>query len=203
MVKKTHPDFNDTHGITLEDKKTMLFGNVLIQTPEFMDWINQTNIIPSRLPSALGLCGDMIEPDLFTHETFQFDDEIERLAREYADEFPRIFSSSHEVLEYVFEKPSIAKKRRMSPEKAIKLKQIYEHGGIKLKVVKNLADVSGFQQLQNRTGRSRNSEINPTLFKLCSRVVYAKYGCMAAPFTIVNAIHNFVNAIHKIFRKNF
>jgi len=26
---------------------------------------------------------------------------------------------------------------------------------------------------------------------------------MAAPFTIVNAIHNFVNAIHKIFRKNF
>ena len=178
MVKKTHPDFNDTHGITLEDGKSVLFGNALIQTPEFMDWINQINIVPSRLPAALGLCGEMIEPELFTHRTLQFDDEIEELAREYAEEFPHIFYSSQEVLEYVFGKPSIVKKRQMCPEKTVKLKQIYENGGIKLKITKQLSfsvDNSGFQQLQGRTGRRKSSKINPALFKLCSRVVYAKY----------------------------
>ncbi|CBY39232.1 unnamed protein product [Oikopleura dioica] len=146
-----------------------------------MDWIKTYKIIPSKLPKAMGLCGDLIESRRYTHNTLQFSEEIGKMATEYAEAFPQVFEAGKDVLDYIFNPPcSMDNRDQLEIQKTTTLKDWMNGNGIKLStrptIDRNSAEIDEILAgAGERNGSRSDINLNPRFFKLCSRVVYGKY----------------------------
>ncbi|CAG5108526.1 Oidioi.mRNA.OKI2018_I69.chr1.g3839.t1.cds [Oikopleura dioica] len=153
-------------------RKMILISRALLENPSFITWLNDFQLIPSGIGTALGL---FVE-DCDDREEFGLDvsvpDSLAHRMKQYAATYSNRFKDQEEVEDFILDGIKKPKDTNLDVSTAFKLFKWIEGGGIRLS--KTTASLNRLERSEGQREWKLPS-IQDKFYRLASRVIFGEY----------------------------